>query len=168
MTETKRKARTRAQILHDRRYREVAREFANGRMSLLLRRYLAYCGVKEGIYGADALESDRALSMEIGKSAASAKKGEKSMLRLPNPAGFCRFLELDRESFLRLEAEFPTEVGRMRAVFEDEALNSGMSATVLGFYLRDLLGAIPKDADVPQEGGDITVKFAHDILTDGK
>ena len=138
-------------------------------MPLLLKRYLAYCGVAEGINGADAISFGEQEHGDDGKTGEKgAKKAEKKMLRLPNPAGFCRFLELDRDAFMRLEEKFPTEIGRMRAVFEDEALNSGLSATVLGFYLKDLLGAIPRDTEEGTEGGDITVCFAHDILKDGQ
>jgi len=64
-----------------------------------------------------------------------------------------------------LAKEFPSEVGRMRAVFEDEALNSAIPASVLGFYLKYLIG----EGDSTEEaGGDIVVSFAHDILSDGR
>ena len=156
----RKKARSRAEILHERRYREVRREFAEGKMPLLLRRYLAFCGVDGNEVPYDSEEG----AVKRSSSAGRAPRG-----RIPNPAGFCRFLELERDAYKRLEAEFPTEAGRMRAVFEDEALNAEMPASVLGFYLKYLLTeeaeTIPTEG---REGGEVIVAFQHDILADGR
>ena len=171
----KRTVRTRAELLHERRLREVRKEFASGNMPLLLRRYLAFCGVdptseydtEEALpaHPGTVTEGKSKKTSGSGVHAASQRRGKP---RLPNPAGFCRFLELEREAFGLLEEEFPVEIGRMRAVFEDEALNSELSPSVLGFYLKLLLG---DGAEVPQDGEEdcrVTVAFEHDILTDGK
>lgn len=144
---------TRAERLHEKRLTEIRREFSAGRMSLLLGRYLAYCGVGE------ACEED-------GESEKRTEKSGKAVKRLPNPAGFCRFYSLDREDFTVLSREFPKEIGRMRAVFEDEALNSAIPASVLGFYLKDLLGTEAATGDGGE--GSIVVSFEHDILSDGR
>lgn len=175
MTEEKekRKTRTRAEIEHDRRFREVRRAFADGRMPLLLRRYLIACGVESGDdisvpCGREVpfVESEKKSVRSVQSDTKTAKTGK----RLPNPAGFCRFLDLEREAYERLEAEFPVEVGRMRAIFEDEALNAALPASVLGFYLKYLLGEKEEDGDGVErgDGGEIFVSFAHDILTDGR
>ena len=145
--------RTRAERLHEKRLLEIRREFAAGRMSLLLGRYLAYCGIGE--------ERE-----EDGESEKRTEKSGKAVKRLPNPAGFCRFYSLDREDFSVLSREFPQEIGRMRAVFEDEALNSAIPASVLGFYLKDLLGT--GEAERSDGDGSIVVSFEHDILSDGR
>ena len=168
-TETvRKKRRTRAECEHARRLRAVRREFAQGRMPLLLRRYLADCGHDD---------TDVLSACECGggdptpKSDGRKRSSVSDARRLPNPAGFCRFLSLERDAYAALEREFPTEVGRMRAVFEDEALNSGLPASVLGLYLKGLLGAEedpPSGAEESRGGGDILVTFAHDILSDGR
>ena len=163
-----RKKRTRAEILHDRRYKEVRREFAIGNMGELMRGYLTYCGI---IPREELMQDAEGDSREGGSERqrrSAAVKGERTV-RLPNPAGFCRFLELERDAYARLEAEFPTEVGRMRAIFEDEALNSALPASVLGIYLKSVFSGDEEDAeDGGKEGGEITVTFAHDILADGR
>lgn len=170
-SEKKRRVRTRAEIEHDRRFREVRREFAEGRMPLLLRRYLAHCGHDEAVLLPEAECGEVEPSETVGdpvRSCGDKRRTARSDTKaLPNPAGFCRFLELEREAYARLEAEFPTEAGRMRAVFEDEALNSGLPATVLGFYLKYLLGAEGED-EAAEKVGDIFVSFDHDILSDGR
>lgn len=169
----KRTVKTRAAQLHERRLREVKKEFASGNMPLLLRRYLAFCGV-EPISDFDSDEnSESEETAEAGKRKRASVAGVRAVShgsgkpRLPNPAGFCRFLELDRDAFGQLEAEFPVEIGRMRAVFEDEALNSELSPSVLGFYLKLLLGE-QGDEEGAEGDGHLTVTFEHDILTDGK
>ena len=155
---------TRAERLHERRYREIRREFREGNMMTLLEQYLSSCG--RGSCDRDG---------EGGEDAAVSAKAKRSPKRersaLPNPAGFCRFFGISRDAYLRLECEFPTEVGRMRAVFEDEALNSDLPASVLGFYFKCFLGIDGGDGkpteEKPERGG-LLVTFEHDILSDGR
>lgn len=158
----KRKGETRAEREHERRYRRIRRELARGNMPLLLDAYLASCGQRESEDGtAEGATDATAKGRRV-------RRRERSLL--PNPAGFCRFYGISRDAYGRLESEFPTEVGRMRAVFEDEALNSELSATVLGFYLKFLLGAsssVGEDGEKPPVG-DLLVTFEHDILADGR
>ena len=150
--------RTRAEVLHERRMNHVRREFSGGRMSELLRGYLLSCGVGD-VNAPESAEGDG------GRGGRRAGHGERRV-RLPNPAGFCRFLALERSAFGRLESEFPTEIGQIRAVFEDEALNSDLSASVLGFYLKYLVGTEEREGE--GESGEILVAFEHDILADGQ
>ena len=135
------------------RFEKVRQQFADGKMPNLLCRYLRECGLGSG-------EEDD------GSGDGGKKKVRK---RLPNPAGFCRFLGLERNAFRKLESEFPKEIGRMRAVFEDEALNADLPATVLSFYLKYLFGEDESGGgEAGETGGEIRVVFAHDILEDGK
>ena len=161
MKDKKQPVRCRAERENEKRYREVKRAFAEGEMPLLLRRYLLACGsLSVPTYtGADEEGANEA------SGEARGKRGERRS-RLPNPAGFCRFLDLDRRAFSRLEGDFPGEVGKILAVFEDEALNSEISASILGLYLRSLLG--DKDEEEARADGGISVTFDHDILSDGR
>jgi hypothetical protein len=147
----------RAERENEKRYTEVKRAFADGDMPLLLRRYLLACSSPSvAAYPGD--------DEEDGPAFERRGKRTDSRPRLPNPAGFCRFLDLDSGAFQRLLEEFPTEVGRILAVFEDEALNSELSASVLGLYLKALLG----DDERETNAGGISVTFDHDILSDGR
>ena len=155
------KRRSPAELLHERRYKEVKREFAKGNATRLLSKYLRFCLVGEEERGG-----------AIGDGAGSpvkAQSGKKERRRLPNPAGFCRFLGLSCDAYHTLEGEFPTEAGRLYAVFLDEALNSDLSATMLGFYIRHLLGEGNEGEDGQEEsGGGVVVTFEHDIFSDGR
>ena len=161
MKDTKASEQCRAERENERRYEEVKRAFAAGEMPLLLRRYLLSCG-------SPSVPAYCSVDEKNGEEGMEERKGKKteSRSRLPNPAGFCRFLDLDRGAFLRLFEDFPLEVGRILAVFEDEALNSSLSASVLGLYLRSLLGE--KDEETARGDGTISVTFDHDILSDGR
>lgn len=153
------KRRSPAELMHERRYKEVKREFAKGNATRLLSKYLRFClcGDEEGDAKGDG-----------GDAPSKAQNGKKERKRFPNPAGFCRFLGLSSDAYHRLECEFPTEAGRLYAVFLDEALNSDLSATMLGFYLRHLLGEGIDGEDGQTEGGGVVVTFEHDIFSDGR
>ena len=53
-----------------------------------------------------------------------------------NVAGFCRFAGISVSEFLTLKRKFPTEFESAGAYFEDAALNSGATASLVGMYLR--------------------------------
>lgn len=53
-----------------------------------------------------------------------------------NVAGFCRFAGISVSDFLSLKAKFPNEFEEAGAYFEDAALNSSATATLVGMYLR--------------------------------
>lgn len=90
--------------------------------------------------------------------------------RFPNLAGFCRAIGIGVEVFEREMAAYPETFGMLCAIFEDEALNSDLSATVLAPYLKRRLGY----GDKPEQQGSICdsaetrLVFQHDILEDGK
>lgn len=154
------KRRSPAELMHERRYKEVKREFAKGNATRLLSKYLRFCFRGEEDGGAKG---------DGGGVPPKAQSGKKERRRLPNPAGFCRFLGLSSDAYHRLECEFPTEAGRLYAVFLDEALNSDLSATMLGFYLRHLLGeGIDGEDDREESRGGVVVTFEHDIFSDGR
>lgn len=63
--------------------------------------------------------------------------------RLPNLAGYLRFMELTAEEYAKICEKFPKQAQLADSVFEDEALNSGtkkISASVLNLYLKSRFG----------------------------
>ena len=76
-----------------------------------------------------------------------------------NVAGFCRFAGISVSEFLCLKRKFPREFESAGAYFEDAALNSGATATLVGMYLREygFWGAPVEDE----------VVCDHDMLADG-
>ena len=99
-----------------------------------------------------------------------AKKQKRKSARLPNVAGFCRFLGIGASEYASLSKSYPDEFEKVECLFEDEALNSEVSPTLLGVYLKRRLGydestKIQKnDVDV----GALKLIFEHDILADGE
>ena len=96
--------------------------------------------------------------------------GGKRRGRFPNLAGFCRFLGVGVDTYEGEMAAYPEAAGVIRAVLEDEALNSDMAATLLSAYLKKRLGY-----DVPSEPrhaaadtGELKIVFEHDIYADGE
>lgn len=84
--------------------------------------------------------------------------------RLPNLAGLCRYLDISAEAFGTLPESYHEQISKIRDALEDEALNSGMSATVIGSYLKRRLGY---DDDTEDEG-ELVVVFDHDANADGE
>ncbi len=101
----------------------------------------------------------------------SCGDGVKNGGRFPNMAGFCRFLGVGVENFRLSMKERQEEYDTLCAMFEDEALNSGLSATLISAYLKRHLGYGEK----PDSGGkssceldQIKLVFEHDIDEDGQ
>ena len=53
-----------------------------------------------------------------------------------NVAGFCRFAGISVAEFITFRRKYPTEFESAGAYFEDAALNSGATASLVGMYLR--------------------------------
>ena len=86
----------------------------------------------------------------------------------PNLAGFCRFLNTGLSDIASLAKDFPEEYERLLAIFEDEALNSEVSPTLLSAYLKKRLRYI-SPADTPTASGkEVKYCFEHDIFSDGE
>lgn len=96
--------------------------------------------------------------------------GAKKHERFPNIAGFCRFCGLNGDDLLRLKREHPDSYSAMCLIFEDEALNSDVSASVLSAYLKKRLGYGEDEENTPscQVGDQLKLVFDHDILSDGE
>ena len=102
---------------------------------------------------------------ERNSEQAKAKKQESKKASFPNVAGFCRYLGISTDELERLSREFPQQYGRLLSVFEDEALNSGLSPTLLSAYLKKRIGY--ENARKPNDDGQIRISFEHDIFEDG-
>ncbi len=76
-----------------------------------------------------------------------------------NVAGFCRFAGISVSDFHKLKKQFPVEFENAGAYFEDAALNSNATATLIGMYLRQYgFWGAPVEDDVICD---------HDMIADG-
>ena len=102
----------------------------------------------------------------------SAKKKDKNE-RFPNIAGFCRYFGIGRDKYERLSKKYPEEFELLSAIFEDEALNSKISPSIVMAYLKRRLGYSDTDSSESSreseiEAGQLTLVFDHDIFKDGE
>ena len=87
--------------------------------------------------------------------------------RFPNIAGLCRFLGTGLSDMNIFKSEYPTEYDRLLAIFEDEALNSEVSPTLLSAYMKKrMLYAVSDGATLSSE--EVRYCFEHDIFADGE
>lgn len=83
--------------------------------------------------------------------------------RVVNIAGFCRYLGISAARLRELTEGHPEQAGLLMNLFEDEALNSGLSPSLLTSYLKNRLGYGEERQD-----GVVKVTFRHDIMKDGE
>ena len=107
---------------------------------------------------------------ECAKENSEEKGRKKESSRFPNLAGFCRTLGTGLFWLEGLEREFPEQYGALCALFEDEALNSNQSPTVISAYMKEHLGfgEGKKETSGACVSGDIKLIFEHDIYEDGR
>lgn len=94
---------------------------------------------------------------------------KRSVGRLPNLAGFCRYLGIGITDLRRLRDVNPPLFDRLTAVLEDELLNHSPSPTILSAYLKKRLGYAEDESG---EERDVICRqmhliFEHDIEEDG-
>ncbi len=85
-------------------------------------------------------------------------------------AGFCRYLGMGMENFRLMMKERQEEYDLICAIFEDEALNSEVSPTLLSAYLKRHFGygeRAAADAASSCELDAVKLVFEHDIDEDG-
>ena len=93
---------------------------------------------------------------------------QKSVERFPNIAGFARTLGVSVATLKKVESKWPELYGAMLALFEDEALNSDRSATILNTYIKERLNfGEKKEGGATLPVGDVQLVFEHDIEEDG-
>lgn len=77
----------------------------------------------------------------------------------PSVAGFCRHIGISVSRFRELRSRFPEEFELAGAYFEDAALSSGATATLIGMYL--------KHYSFWNDERPLEVECDHDIFDDG-
>lgn len=87
--------------------------------------------------------------------------------RFPNIAGFCRSCGVGQGELELLLDKYPREYDALCAVFEDEALNSGVAVTLIGAYMKKRLGYGDEKKSGSQDEVPEVV-FKHDIFKDGE
>ena len=122
----------------------------SGRLESALEKYLKSCRVTDD---EDDTQAKRSRSKPAGK--------------FPNIAGLCRYYRISVDDIELIAKKFPTEIARLYAVFEDEALNSGLPPAVLSAYLKKRLG-YDKELGAEADAGDICIRFEHDVYADGE
>jgi hypothetical protein len=95
------------------------------------------------------------------------RKKQSSKNSFPNLAGFCRYLGIGITDLNELSDTHPKEYERIMTVLEDEALNSGLSATLLSAYLKKRLGYDTPSGSV-KGSSQLEICFEHDIMEDGE
>ncbi len=96
--------------------------------------------------------------------AAAARSKSASAQRFPNFAGFCRHMGAGVSELRTLRREHPKEYDKLLAIFEDEALNSALSPTLLSAYMKKRL----MYAEEEKEDRQVVWCFEHDIIADGE
>ncbi len=94
----------------------------------------------------------------------TAKGKGASAQRFPNFAGFCRHTGAGVSELRALRREYPREYDRLLAIFEDEALNSALSPTLLSAYMKKRLMYAEEESTDRQ----VVWCFEHDIIADGE
>ncbi len=88
--------------------------------------------------------------------------------RLPNISGFLRRLRFGAAELDRLRRDHKLLYRTVLMTFEDEAINSSRSPSLVSVYLKQYLR---EDGDAPDESesrcGALTLVFDHDIAVDG-
>lgn len=103
------------------------------------------------------------------QSAEERAQGHKGFERFPNLAGFARKLNVGVSTLKKIEDRWPEQYGLLLALFEDEALNSEKSATILNAYMKEHFGfGEKKEGDSFLPVGDVKLVFEHDISEDGR
>ncbi|MBO4213297.1 MAG: hypothetical protein J5894_04200 [Clostridia bacterium] len=88
--------------------------------------------------------------------------------RFPNFAGFMRFCGFGAESIDKLKRNFPECYSELCMIFEDEALNADLPASVLSVYLKKRAGYDEEATSTSCDAGQLRLVFDHDIFADGK
>ena len=94
---------------------------------------------------------------------------ERKKPRLPNICGFFRWLKLSAAALDRLKSLHHEKYRTLLMIFEDEALNSEMSASILSAYLKLRLGYSGESDEATRvaDTGQLRLIFDHDAFEDG-
>ncbi len=82
--------------------------------------------------------------------------------RIPNRAGYLRFMSMTKDTYFSLCEKYPQTAELADSIFEDEALNANtkkISSSVLNLYMKERFGY---GGGEENGGGDIKVICNHD------
>ena len=120
--------------------------------------------IEEYVFSCHSTTGDASDTVGNAQSKKSAPK-----LKFPNVAGFCRFMQVGLREFEELSDAYPEEYEKALSIFEDEALNSDLSSTLLSSYMKKrLFYEKPSASERKSEDGPIKICFEHDIFGDGE
>ena len=102
-----------------------------------------------------------------GDGTSTEKRSKKGNSRFPNVAGFCRYFGIGESEYETLERTYPEDFDRLRAIFEDEALNSELSPTLVSAYLKKRFG-YDRSKESEEKATQLSIVFEHDVLGDGE
>ncbi|MBE6577860.1 MAG: hypothetical protein E7653_06975 [Ruminococcaceae bacterium] len=122
----------------------------NGLLEYVVDEYISFCH-----------SSASGLSDEAQKQRAKQKN------RFANLAGLCRYVGTGLSDLAALCKDFPDEYDKLLAVFEDEALNSEVSPTLLSAYLKKRID-YTLDKEPTDSAKEVRYCFEHDIFADGE
>lgn len=105
--------------------------------------------------------------LESCRDSEAAESKSRRTVRFANLAGLCRFLGTGLADLEQMRGEFPEEYDRLLAVFEDEALNSSISPTLLSAYFKKRI-RYSTEEEKPLGRKEVSYRFEHDILADGE
>ena len=86
--------------------------------------------------------------------------------RLPNIAGFFRWLKLSATARDHFKEAYEEEYKTVKMIFEDEALNSPLPPSIVSAYMKQYFST--EIGEDNSKRGEITLSFEHDIYHDGE
>ena len=132
-----------------------------GKIADMLEQYIISC------YYTEAPAQDSIASSDGNSNTKKEKKQKTQKCSFPNLAGFCRYLNIGTDELEEIENTYPAQYGRILTVLEDEALNSGISPTLISAYLKKRLKYESPSKRNSHEG-QLQISFEHNIFEDGE
>ena len=86
--------------------------------------------------------------------------------RLPNIAGFFRWLKLSATAMDHFKSAHPDDYRTLKMILEDEALNSSRPPSIVSAYIKQYFSYDGEEISDDRTG--ITLLFEHDIKRDGE
>jgi len=86
--------------------------------------------------------------------------------RLPNMAGFFRWMGLSASARDHFKGSYPQIYRTVKMIFEDEALNSPLPPSIVSAYMKQFFSS--EDVTPEDSSRGITLVFEHDIERDGE
>ena len=135
----------------DRTHSVLSELCKNGLLEYIVDEYVNSCHSSSGVQVSDD----------------GSRSRQKQKCRFANLAGLCRYVGTGLSDLSALCDDYPYEYDKLLAVFEDEALNSEVSPTLLSAYLKKRI-AYTTEKDMSGGAKEVRYCFEHDIFADGE